>query len=417
MGDSVPRRSATAPVRSWRTTTSSCIRSAVWYRPRSTTCPMPVRRAWKTAIMSPLAPRIAVQLSASGTVTGTGGRSAKPVTNCMPEKAWAMRSSPRSPASGPVWPNGEIRRVTSRGLRRSSASGESPTASSCPGPRSSISASAVARSRASQGSEARAPSSARTEYLPRFSDWKASASSPGSPGPRRRIGEPPDGSILMTVAPRSASSPPASSAAGVWPSSRTTSPASAPPRPASGSPIASVMAASRQPEDAGRIAVEPLLLDRVLQRQPEILLDQRLVRLPDQPGRQADHHLVLDQGVAELDQHLPARARLAEVPRAMRGGVEVQVRMPAHQRDHLVHPGPAAEPADDLELGEVHRDLVEVARMPEVVGAVVGVVHRGVDAHRDVQLGRLGVERVVAPVARRQAVDQRGDAEGAEAFL
>src|SRR5882724_1302274 len=383
----------------------------------STTWPRPLRRAWKIASRSPLAPWMAVQLSVSGTVTGSGARSGNPVTNCTPEKAWAMRSSPRSPASGPVCPNGEMRSVTSRGLRRSSASGDSPAASRRPGPRSSISASAVASSRASHGSVESSPSSACTECLPRFSDWKASASSPGRPGPRWRIGDPPGGSILTTVAPRSARSPPASSPAGVWASSTITTPTSAPPRSPSGRPSAPVMAASRQPEDAGRVAVEPLLLDRVLQRQPEILLDQRLVGLPDEPGRQADHHLVLDQGIAELDQHLPARAGLAEVPRAMRGGVDMQVRIPAHERDHLVHPGPAAEPADDLELREVHRHLVEVARMPEVVGPVVGVVHRGVDAHRDAQLGRLGVERVVAAVARRKAVDQRGDAEGAEALL
>src|SRR5262245_4395518 len=275
----------------------------------STTCPRPLRRAWKSAIKRPLPPRMAVQLSASGTVTGSGGRSGNPVTNCMPEKAWAMRSSPRSPASGPVCPNGEMRSVTRRGLRCSSASGESPAASRRPGPRSSISASAEASNLASHDSLQSALKSTLTEYLPRFSDWKASADSPGSAGPRRRIGEPSAGSSLTTVAPRSASSPPASSPAGVCAISSTTTPASAPPRPLSGRVNPSTMeliAASRDPEHAGRVAVEPLLLDRVLQRQPEILLDQRLVRLPDQPGGEAHHHLVLDERVAELDQHLPA---------------------------------------------------------------------------------------------------------------
>src|SRR5712691_4475274 len=343
----------------------------------STTCPRPLRRAWKIAISSPFAPWTAVQLSASGIVTGSGARSGNPVTNCMPEKAWAMRSSPRSPASGPVWPNGEMRSVTSRGLRRSSSSGESPASSRRLGPRSSISASAVASSRASHGSVESSRSSACTECLPRFSDWKASESSPSRPGPRRRIGDPPGGSILMTVAPRSARSPPASSPARVPASSRITTPARAPPRPASGRPGVSVMATSAQPEDAGRVPVEPLLLDRVLQRQPEILVDQRLVRLPDEPGGEADHHLVLYHGVAELDQHLPARPALAEVLRAMRGGVDVQVGMAPHQRDHLVHPGPAAEPADELELGEIHGHLIEMPRVAEVVGPIVRVVHRG----------------------------------------
>ena len=100
----------------------------------STICPWPLRRAWKTAIRSPLAPWIAVQPSASGTVTGIGARSGKPVVNCTPEKAWAMRSSPRSPASGPVWPNGEMRRTARRGFRASSAAGDRPAASRRPGP-------------------------------------------------------------------------------------------------------------------------------------------------------------------------------------------------------------------------------------------------------------------------------------------
>src|SRR4030095_4550003 len=118
-----------------------------------------------------------------------------------------------------------------------------------------------------------------------------------------------------------------------------------------------------------------------------------------------------------LDEHLPARARLPEILRAVRRGVDVEVRVPPHQRDHLVDPGPAAEAADDAELGEVHGHLIQVARMAEVVRAVVRVVHRRVDAHGDAELRRLGVERVVASIARRDAVDQRRDAEGHEALL
>src|SRR5215831_19905882 len=91
--------------------------------------------------------------------------------------------------------------------------------------------------------------------------------------------------------------------------------------------------------------------------------------------------------------------------------------MPAHERDHLVHPGPTAETADDLELWEIHGDLIEVSRMAEVIWAVVGVVHRRVDADRDAELRGLGVERVVTAVARGKTVDEGGHAEGLEALL
>jgi hypothetical protein len=43
-----------------------------------------------------------------------------------------MRSSPRSSASGPVCPNGEMRRRTTRGFRFSSVAGDNPAASSAP---------------------------------------------------------------------------------------------------------------------------------------------------------------------------------------------------------------------------------------------------------------------------------------------
>src|SRR5215831_712273 len=125
------------------------------------------------------------------------------------------------------------------------------------------------------------------------------------PGPRFLSGDPPRGSTLMTVAPRSARSPPANSPARVSAISTTRSPSSAPPRSESGSSIGMV-SASLEPEDARGIRVEPLLLDRVLQRQAHVLEDQRLVRLADQSRRQAHEHLVLDERVAELDEHLPA---------------------------------------------------------------------------------------------------------------
>src|SRR5215467_14054671 len=165
-------------------------------------------------------------------------------------------------------------------------------------------------------------------------------------GPRRRSGDPSRGSILMTVAPRSASRPPASSPATVCASSRTTTPSSVPPRSAPGSADNSVVIvrSSGQPEHARGVLVEPLLLDVIFQGQVHVLVDQRLVLLADQPRREAHQHLVLDQRVAELHEHLPARAGLTEILRAMRRGVHVKLWMPPDQRDHLVDPRPAAEP-------------------------------------------------------------------------
>src|SRR5499425_2730195 len=138
-------------------------------------------------------------------------------------------------------------------------------------------------------------------------------------------------------------------------------------------------------EDAGGVAEEPLLLDGVLEGESEVLLDERLVRLAHQPRGEADKDLVLDQGVAELDEHLPARAALAEILRAMGGGVKVELGMPSHEGDHLVHPRPAPEAADEGQLGEVDGDLVEVARVAEVVGPIRRVVHGRVDAYGNVQ--------------------------------
>src|SRR5437667_3512298 len=239
------------------------------------------------------------------------------------------------------------------------------------------------------------------------------------PGPRRRSGDPSRGSTLRTVAPRSASSPPANSPARLWASSTTTTPSSAPPRSEPGNPArsAAMIGSSVQPEHSRGVPVEPLLLDGVLQRQVHVLADQGLVRLTDQPRRETHEHLVLDQRVTELHQHLPAGTGLTEVFRAVRGGVHVEVRMPAHERDHLVDPGPAAQTADDPELREIHRDLVEVPRMAEIVRPIVRVVHRRIDPHGDAELRRLRVERVVAPVAGGNAVDERRDAERLEALL
>src|SRR5215510_9633684 len=131
-------------------------------------------------------------------------------------------------------------------------------------------------------------------------------------------------------------------------------------------------------------------------------------------GGVAEEPLVLDQGVAELDQHLPARAALTEILGAMGGGVEVELGMPPHEGNHLVHPRPAAEASDNGQLWEVDGDLVEMARVAEVVGPIRRVVHGGVDAHGNVELGGLGIERVAAPIAGGDAVHEGGDPKGLE---
>ena len=115
--------------------------------------------------------------------TGIGGRSGKPVVNCTPEKACAMRSSPRSPASGPVCPNGEMRRMARRGLRRAARPGDRPAASSRPGPRSSTSASADARSGASQPPGSEVGELGPHRVLAAVLGLKVERGLPGMPGP------------------------------------------------------------------------------------------------------------------------------------------------------------------------------------------------------------------------------------------
>jgi hypothetical protein len=61
------------------------------------------------------------------------------------------------------------------------------------------------------------------------------------------------------------------------------------------------------------------------------------VRLPDEARREPHQDLVLDERVAELQQHLPARTALAEVLGAVGRRVEVELRMAPDERDHLVH--------------------------------------------------------------------------------
>ena len=65
--------------------------------------------------------------------------------------------------------------------------------------------------------------------------------------------------------------------------------------------------------------------------------------------------------------------------------------MPAQQTNHIVYPGPTGETGDDAQFGKVDRNRVKMARMAKIVGAVVGVVHRGINAHRHIKLDAFGV--------------------------
>src|ERR1700744_4549174 len=91
------------------------------------------------------------------------------------------------------------------------------------------------------------------------------------------------------------------------------------------------------------VAVEPLLDDLVLERQ--LLVEGNALRDGQVEGilRETDHDLFLQQRVAEREEHLPARARHAEVRRMVGRGVGVEVGMTPHQADQVVDPRPAAQ--------------------------------------------------------------------------
>src|SRR5579885_1161549 len=162
-----------------------------------------------------------------------------------------------------------------------------------------------------------------------------------------------------------------------------------------------------QPKEARGILVEPLMLYGLLERKLEVLTNERLIGNAEHGPREAHHDLVLEKRVAELHEHFPTRAWCREMPRAMSGSVAIQVRVPAQQADHIVDPRPAAQRVADSQLGKIDRDLVEMAGMPEIVGPVIGIVHRAVDPSGDPELDGLGVKRIVAAIASGDAVPKR----------
>ena len=192
----------------------------------STTCPRPLRRAWKTAIRSPLAPWIAVQHSASGTVTGSGGRSGKPGRELHAGEglgdaivAALARPAARSARTARCAGRRAADCARSRSVRREPGRLETPRTQ-------------VLDERVGRGEQPREPRLGRRAPAARPAPSTCRGSPTGSRASPRRggrgraaaVGEPSGGSTLITVAPRSASSPPASSPASVSASSTTTTP-------------------------------------------------------------------------------------------------------------------------------------------------------------------------------------------------
>ena len=131
-----------------------------------------------------------------------------------------------------------------------------------------------------------------------------------------------------------------------------------------------------------------------------------------------DHRVVR----AEQDLLAPVGAQVADelgriAAGRVGGGVDVDVRVLARQRDHLLGPRVADVAADDHELGEVERDVVEVRDRPAGLGGAQRPGVADLQAERDAELDALGVERVVAAVVGRQAPQPRDHAQALEAEL
>ena len=155
--------------------------------------------------------------------------------------------------------------------------------------------------------------------------------------------------------------------------------------------------------------MQPLLLHRFLERQVLVLRDELGDGRAHQAAGQADHDLVLQDRVAEMQEGLPAGPGCPEISRSVRGRVGEQVRVPAQQRGRLIGPGPAAQPGNDGQLREVAGDLIKIAGMAKVIRPVIRVVHRRVDTHRYAEVDAPGIQRVIAPVAGREHIGQCGD--------
>ncbi len=98
-------------------------------------------------------------------------------------------------------------------------------------------------------------------------------------------------------------------------------------------------------------------------------------------------------------------------------GVDVDALILRRQRDHLVGPGIADVPADDRQLREVEGHAVEIGNRPPRLRGLQRPRVPHLKAEGNAQLHALRVERVVAPVIRRQLPQPRQHPQPHEAKL
>ena len=99
------------------------------------------------------------------------------------------------------------------------------------------------------------------------------------------------------------------------------------------------------------------------------------------------------------------------------GGVDVDVGVLARDRDHLLGPRVADVAADDRQLGEVERDLVDVGDRPAGLRRAQRAGVADLRAERDAELDARGVERVEAAVGRRRLPQPGQHAQALEAVV
>ena len=171
--------------------------------------PIPERRVSRAAASAAVAPAIP-DMSAHWSPNTLSGGSVGSVDvdgqTCAQPPAFAtVSSSAANSAYGPVWPNGVIARVTSRGYEARSDVASRPRVAATDSRRSCTSTSAQASSRSSS-----VRADGRSRVMPRLLRLSArniplrsGSGVPAGNGPRRRAGSPSGDSTLTTSAPAS----------------------------------------------------------------------------------------------------------------------------------------------------------------------------------------------------------------------
>jgi len=96
------------------------------------------------------------------------------------------------------------------------------------------------------------------------------------------------------------------------------------------------------------------------------------------------------------------------------GGVDVDIRVLGGQRDHLRGPRIADMAAHDHQFREIQRHDVQVRDRPARLRRAQRPGVADLQAERNAELDALGVQRVVAAVARRQVPQPRHHAQRPE---